>query len=183
MLPPDTLVLLSTYFQDSTGRNFIPAEEAAAVAKWADARAKSASSCRAAHTHPMPAPFHPGAPQPMYQFIRPNWRAGGGPGSRPLDTVFLDRPRTPWTECCTYPAHRHVLPGAGNRPRPDQRNYLKKIQSASQHLLGIINDILDDFQDRGRQAQPRTGRVQFPAASGQCHHPDRRQGGRQGGWS
>ena len=42
-LPPDTLVLLSTYFQDSTGRNFIPAEEAAAVAKWADARAKSAS--------------------------------------------------------------------------------------------------------------------------------------------
>ncbi|MGE0110920.1 MAG: ATP-binding protein [Aquabacterium sp.] len=25
-----------------------------------------------------------------------------------------------------------------------QRNYLKKIQSASQHLLGIINDILDD---------------------------------------
>ena len=44
-LPPDTLVLLSTYFQDSTGRNFIPAEEAAAVAKWADARAKSASSC------------------------------------------------------------------------------------------------------------------------------------------
>ena len=24
-----------------------------------------------------------------------------------------------------------------------QRNYLKKIQSASQHLLGIINDILD----------------------------------------
>jgi len=44
-LPPDTLVLLSTYFQDSTGRNFLPAEEAAAVAKWADARAKSASSC------------------------------------------------------------------------------------------------------------------------------------------
>lgn len=44
-LPPDTLVLLSTYFQDSTGRNFIPAEVAAAVAKWADARAKSASSC------------------------------------------------------------------------------------------------------------------------------------------
>ncbi|MTJ91510.1 MAG: response regulator [Desulfovibrio sp.] len=37
MLPPDTLVLLGTYFKDITGRNFVPADVAAEIARQANA--------------------------------------------------------------------------------------------------------------------------------------------------
>jgi len=125
-LPPDTLILLSTYFQDSTGRLFVPAEVASDVAKRAnvptlglydahiEAGLTSGSVVRPAEVgrrageigfnllRGVPPPDAGDAsltvpPQPMADWTQLQ-RWGADPSKLPADTIFLRRPRTLWSE-------------------------------------------------------------------------------------
>ena len=123
-LPPDTLVLLSTYYQDTTGRRFIPAEVAAEVARRANAPVLVLYEAHVRHgllggSVLLPTrigqrigevgfevlsgtrSFGAGAdepiisPQPMFDWTALE-RWGADPARLPADTVFVNRPRTLW---------------------------------------------------------------------------------------
>ncbi|KAA6182055.1 hypothetical protein F2Q65_18515, partial [Thiohalocapsa marina] len=125
-LPPDTLVLLADYFQDSTGRPFVPVEVAAAVARRANVPAlglfdvhieagllggsvvmSAAVGRRAGEVgfdllRGAPPPAGGDAslrvpPQPMFDWTQLQ-RWGADPAKLPADTLFLHRPRTLWSE-------------------------------------------------------------------------------------
>ena len=125
-LPPDSLVLLGTYYKDSTGRSFVPAEVAADVAKLANApvlalydahirqgltggsvvitsevgrrvgeisfelltglRRIDAADADTSLTS-----------QPMFDWAQLH-RWGADPAKLPQDTLYINRPRTLWSE-------------------------------------------------------------------------------------
>ena len=125
-LPRDTLVLIGTYFNDRTGRSFVPAEVAAEVARRASAPVLGLYD---AHIQQglvggsvvLPASvgrrageiafeFLSGArsldgmavdesvkPQPMFDW-RQLQRWGADPARLPSGTLFLNRPRTLWND-------------------------------------------------------------------------------------
>ncbi|NCC40427.1 MAG: response regulator [Gammaproteobacteria bacterium] len=125
-LPPDSLVLLATYFKDSTGRPFVPVEVAADVARRANAPTlglydvhiqaglmggsvviSAAVGRRAGELgvdllRGLPLPEDGDAslrvsPQPMFDWTQLQ-RWGADPATLPADTLFLQRPRTLWSE-------------------------------------------------------------------------------------
>ena len=123
-LPPDSLILLATYFKDGTGRPFVPVEVAAAVARRANVPAlglfdvhieaglmggsvvTSAAVGRRAGEVGFDllrgAPADGDAslrvpPQPMFDWTQLQ-RWGADPAKLPADTLFLHRPRTLWSE-------------------------------------------------------------------------------------
>lgn len=125
-LPPDTLVLLGIYYKDTTGRNFIPAEVAADIAKRAnqpvlalyDAHIRvGLTGGSVVNTTSVarrvgeigfevlsgtrridPADTEASVPaEPMFDWSQLQ-RWGGDPAKLPENTVFLNRPRTLWNE-------------------------------------------------------------------------------------
>ena len=123
-LPPDSLVLLGTYFNDRTGRSFIPADVAADIAQHANApvlglydthiqQGLTGGSVVPAATVGRRAgeigfELLSGArrldarnadatvqPQPLFDWSQLQ-RWGADPAKLPADTVFLHRPRTLW---------------------------------------------------------------------------------------
>jgi len=125
-LPPDTLVVLAAYFQDRTGRSFVPVAVAAEVAKRSNApvlalydahiatglvggsvRVTEAVGRRVGEIGadllrgaPLPEPGAPVLsvpPRPVFDWAQvQRWR--GDPTRLPPDTVFLNRPHTLWSE-------------------------------------------------------------------------------------
>ncbi len=125
-LPPDTLVLVESYFTDRTGRSFIPVEVAAEVGRRANAPVLGVyenhirdgviggsvgvaaaigrragelafeflSGARRFDTADVEAAV---APQPMFDWLQLQ-RWGVDPDKLPEDTLFLNRPRTLWSE-------------------------------------------------------------------------------------
>jgi PAS domain S-box-containing protein len=125
-LPPDTLILMGTYFKDRTGRSFIPAEVAAEVALRANA---PVLGMYAAHVRQglvggsvlpiesigqrageIGVEFLTGTrrfdasdaditvpPQLLFDWSQIK-RWGADPGKLPADTRFLNRPSTLWSE-------------------------------------------------------------------------------------
>jgi signal transduction histidine kinase len=67
-------------------------------------------------------------------------RAMAEDGAREVRLPGQHEPRDPHPD---ERHRRHGPPGPAHRPDARQRDYLEKIQGAGQHLLGIINDILD----------------------------------------
>lgn len=125
-LPPDTLVLLGAYFNDRTGRSFIPAEVATEVARRANAPVLGVYEphIRAGLTGgsvvrttvvgqrvgEIGFELLTGArvldtgdanatvpPQPLFDWAQLQ-RWGADPAKLPAETVFLHRPRTLWSE-------------------------------------------------------------------------------------
>jgi PAS domain S-box-containing protein len=125
-LPPDALVLLGTYFNDRSGRSFVPAEVAAQVARRASvpvlglydehvrqglaggsvlqATAVGRSAGEIGHglltgSRRVTAPVTVAtvAPQPMFDWAQLE-RWGADPSRLPDGTLFLNRPRTLWTD-------------------------------------------------------------------------------------
>ena len=125
-LPPDTLVLLGLYYKDRTGRNFIPAEVAADVARRANAPVLAlydahiregltggslvVTTTVARQAGELSADLLTGtrrvdainadavvAPRPMFDWAQLQ-RWGADPAALPEDTLFLNRPRTLWRE-------------------------------------------------------------------------------------
>ncbi len=123
-LPPDTLILLSTYYRDKTGQSFIPAEVAAEVARRANAPVLVLYEAHVRHgllggsvlqparvgqrvgeigfevlsgTRRLGASADeaPIASQPMFDWTALQ-RWGVDPGKLPADTIFVNRPRTLW---------------------------------------------------------------------------------------
>jgi len=125
-LPPDSLILLGIYFEDPSGRSFIPVEVAEAVAERANAPvvALYEPHVRAGLTGGSvvfpeavgrrageigfelltgartldPADDSTRVPaQPLFDWVQlQRWQAN--PAKLPADTVFLNRPRTLWSE-------------------------------------------------------------------------------------
>ena len=125
-LPPDSLILLSTFYQDRTGRSFIPAEVAAEVARRTNAPVLVLYEAHVQHgllggSVLIPnrigqrigeigfevlsdaRRFGAGAdapiipPQPMFDWMALQ-RWGADPDRLPAETIFLNRPRTLWND-------------------------------------------------------------------------------------
>ena len=125
-LPPDTLVLLGSYFKDRTGRPFIPVEVAAEVAKRANAPVLALydAHVREGLTGGSVVPTATVGrrageigfdlltgvrrlnaddtddtvpPQPLFDWLQLQ-RWGADPAKLPADTEFLNRPRTLWND-------------------------------------------------------------------------------------
>ncbi len=125
-LPPDTLVLLGLYYKDRTGRNFIPAEVAADVARRANAPVLAlydahiregltggsvvVTTTVARQAGELSADLLTGArrvdainadaiitPRPMFDWAQLQ-RWGADPARLPDNTLFINRPRTLWSE-------------------------------------------------------------------------------------
>ena len=125
-LPPDTLVLLGIYYKDRTGRPFIPAEVAAAVAQRANApvlalydvhiregltggsvvptatvgrRAGEIGFDLLTGVRQLTADDADATvpPQPLFDWSQLQ-RWGADPAQLPADTRFLNRPRTIWND-------------------------------------------------------------------------------------
>jgi len=125
-LPPDTLVLLGLYYKDRTGRNFIPAEVATDVARRVnspvlalyDAHIREGltggsvvvTTAVARQAGELSADLLTGtrridaidadaivAPRPMFDWAQLR-RWGADPSRLPEDTLFVNRPRTLWSE-------------------------------------------------------------------------------------
>ncbi|WP_141348747.1 response regulator [Zoogloea ramigera] len=125
-LPADSLVLLGTYFRDRTGRSFIPAEVAAEIARRANAPVMAlydahireglvggavvTSAAIGRRAGEIGFEILSGArdlqagvgklalpPQPLFDWSQLQ-RWGADPAKLPADTVFLNRPRTLWSE-------------------------------------------------------------------------------------
>lgn len=123
-LPPDSLIFLADYFQDSTGRPFVPAAVAAEIAKRANAPTlglydshiqagltggsvvvpaevgRRAGHIGAQLLNGQPLPDETDVslsvpPQAMFDWMQLE-RWGADPGKLPAGTVFLNRPRTLW---------------------------------------------------------------------------------------
>ena len=125
-LPADSLVLLGTYFADITGRNFVPADVAAEIAKKAsapvlalyDAHVRQGlvggsvvitaavgrqlgmvgfeilSGKRTLGKDNADALV---APQPLFDWAQLR-RWGANPAKLPTNTIFINRPRTLWSD-------------------------------------------------------------------------------------
>ncbi|MCF8210983.1 MAG: hypothetical protein K9K38_16520 [Rhodoferax sp.] len=125
-LPPDTLVLMGTYFKDRTGRSFIPAEVAAEVGRRANAPVLGMYDAHVSqglvggsvlltesvgrrageigfefltgsrHFDASEADFTV-PPQPLFDWLQVK-RWGADPGKLPENTRFLNRPSTLWSQ-------------------------------------------------------------------------------------
>lgn len=125
-LPPDTLVLLGTYFKDRTGRSFIPAEVALEVARRSNVPVLGMYDAHISQglvggsilpiesigrrAGEIGVEFLTGArrfdaseaditvpPQPLFDWLQVE-RWGADPDKLPADTRFLNRPSTLWSE-------------------------------------------------------------------------------------
>jgi signal transduction histidine kinase/BarA-like signal transduction histidine kinase len=125
-LPPDSVVVLAAYFQDRTGRSFVPVAVAAEIARRSSAPVLTlydahiatglvGGSVRVTETvgrrvgeigadllrgAPLPEPGAPllsVPPRPVFDWAQvQRWRSD--PARLPPDTVFLNRPHTLWSE-------------------------------------------------------------------------------------
>ena len=125
-LPPDTLILLGSFYKDSTGRSFVPAEVAADVARHANAPVLALYDAHVRQglmggsvlitsevgrrVGEISFELLTGkrtigaanndisvASQPMFDWAQlQRWRAD--PAKLPANTIFLNRPRTLWSE-------------------------------------------------------------------------------------